>query len=105
MPHYFGQIGYRCPISENPAVYYRMLASDILSHSYFIVSLATVDRETPESYGETQSKAANLVDVFNVCFVYCRDKFDCRKDERLSISRPITITNTVSIVLFKGYVK
>ena len=23
MPHYFGQIGYRCPSTENPAVYYR----------------------------------------------------------------------------------
>ncbi|KAI6183985.1 ATP-binding cassette sub-family G member 5 [Aphelenchoides bicaudatus] len=50
MPHYFSQIGYRCPITENPAVYY--------------LSLASCDRETPESYAETQSKAANLVDIF-----------------------------------------
>ena len=32
----------------------------------FAVSLATVDRETPESYAETQSRATNLVDVFKV---------------------------------------
>uniref|UniRef100_A0A914C1T2 ABC transporter domain-containing protein n=1 Tax=Acrobeloides nanus TaxID=290746 RepID=A0A914C1T2_9BILA len=50
MPHYFSQLGYRCPIHENPAVYY--------------LSLATVDRETPESYAESRTNAMKLVDHF-----------------------------------------
>lgn len=85
MPHYFSQIGYRCPITENPAVYYRNVFLKVFKLTYmFIVSLAScgkcarfkvilqsyctvLDRETPESYAETQSKAANLVDIFKVC--------------------------------------
>uniref|UniRef100_A0A1I7RQ04 ABC transporter domain-containing protein n=1 Tax=Bursaphelenchus xylophilus TaxID=6326 RepID=A0A1I7RQ04_BURXY len=58
MPHYFSQIGYKCPITENPAVYY--------------LSLATVDRENPESYAETQEKATELVETFKKR----RDNFD-----------------------------
>uniref|UniRef100_A0AC34RQU1 ABC transporter domain-containing protein n=1 Tax=Panagrolaimus sp. JU765 TaxID=591449 RepID=A0AC34RQU1_9BILA len=50
MPHYFNNIGFKCPTSENPAVYY--------------LSLASVDRETPESYAETQMKAMKLVEIF-----------------------------------------
>jgi hypothetical protein len=67
MPHYFSQIGYRCPVTENPAVYYRNFRS-VAFKSFVLVSLASVDRETPDSYGETQSKAANLVDIFKVYY-------------------------------------
>ncbi|KAI6197033.1 PCI domain-containing protein [Aphelenchoides besseyi] len=41
-----------------------ILVDDALLDLDALISLATVDRETPESYAETQSKAANLVDVF-----------------------------------------
>ncbi|KAE9552533.1 hypothetical protein FO519_004275 [Halicephalobus sp. NKZ332] len=50
MPHYFNSIGFKCPSVENPAVYY--------------LSLASVDRETPESYAETQTKAMKLAEIF-----------------------------------------
>lgn len=50
MPQYFRSIGYACPASENPAVYY--------------LSLATVDRETSERYVETQDIAVKLIETF-----------------------------------------
>ena len=66
MPHYFSQIGYRCNVNENPAVYYcRHLASASYQVA-ILVSLATVDRETPESYSESQAKGRKLVQTFKV---------------------------------------
>uniref|UniRef100_A0A914QJM2 ABC transporter domain-containing protein n=1 Tax=Panagrolaimus davidi TaxID=227884 RepID=A0A914QJM2_9BILA len=51
MPHYFNQVCMlQCPPRENPSVYY--------------LSLASVDRETPESYAETHTKAMKLVEIF-----------------------------------------
>lgn len=29
MPSYFSQLGYRCPINENPAVYYRKICKKL----------------------------------------------------------------------------
>ncbi|CAD5211054.1 unnamed protein product [Bursaphelenchus okinawaensis] len=69
MPHYFSQIGYKCPITENPAVYY--------------LSLATVDRENPESYAETQEKANELVQTFK----------KRQKDVDISIYRPNALSD------------
>uniref|UniRef100_A0A914XWS3 ABC transporter domain-containing protein n=1 Tax=Panagrolaimus superbus TaxID=310955 RepID=A0A914XWS3_9BILA len=51
MPHYFSDVCMlQCPPRENPPVYY--------------LSLASVDRETPESYAETHTKAMKLVEIF-----------------------------------------
>ncbi|KAL3994379.1 ABC transporter family protein [Acanthocheilonema viteae] len=50
LPLYFRQIGFPCPINENPAIYY--------------LSLATTDRETTERYRKTQEQALKLIDLF-----------------------------------------
>ncbi|KAK0395580.1 hypothetical protein QR680_001342 [Steinernema hermaphroditum] len=54
LPNYFSQIGFPCPVSENPSVYY--------------LSIATIDRETSERYLETQEQAHKLVQVFKEKF-------------------------------------
>ena len=50
MPAYFRSLGFPCPTTENPAVFY--------------LSLATVDRETSERYMETQDTAVKLIEMF-----------------------------------------
>lgn len=53
-----------------------------------------MDRETPESYSETQSKAANLVDIFKVyLIVIFATSIFFRSDEQLWTLAPITITH------------
>lgn len=47
MPAYFRNLGYPCPPSENPAIFY--------------LALATVDRETSERYMETQATLLPLI--------------------------------------------
>ncbi len=67
MPVYFRQIGYPCPASENPAIYYCMFCCVETGNCMcciHLVSLATVDRETSERYLETQEQAVKLIEIF-----------------------------------------
>lgn len=79
LPLYFRQIGFPCPASENPAIYYCELDLFFKGKTglFFMknwslllqeisVSLATIDRETTERYRETQEQALKLVDLFKV---------------------------------------
>ncbi|PAV62460.1 hypothetical protein WR25_08582 [Diploscapter pachys] len=50
LPSYFNDIGFPCPINENPVVYY--------------LSLLTVDRESGERFQESQEQADKLVEKF-----------------------------------------
>ncbi|CAJ0917634.1 unnamed protein product, partial [Mesorhabditis belari] len=76
LPLYLHQLGFICPIAENPASY--------------LISLVTVDRENATRFTETQEQAIKLVEAF-------RNYFPIIGNTRSNLTEPIGLSTSAAL--------